>query len=184
MSIVENIFDQYYLYQISLNGNEQLIMRNSDLDFTKKMKNYYLRQIAEGKREEGTIIIKLHDEEIDTKIAVNIFVRNSEGNILAVSRKDDHTAFGLPGGKYEKSDITLKNCAKREFFEETGLSIDDLKLIYVHDDDYNYVNFTFTGNISGEINTQEAGIVKWVSKETLLNGPFGFYNKLLFDYFL
>ena len=116
-----------------------------------------------------------------TKIACNIYVRNEKNEILAVSRKDDTTKFGLPGGKWDEGE-DYKTTAIRELKEETGLDIKNVSLIYTGDDDFDYINYTYTGTISGEINTTEAGVVAWVDEQVLLDGPFGFYNKKLFDH--
>ena len=37
--------------------------------------------------------------EVSLKIAVQVIIFNSENQIVAVSRKDNHSDFGLPGGK-------------------------------------------------------------------------------------
>jgi 8-oxo-dGTP diphosphatase len=42
--------------------------------------------------------------------------------ILAVSRKDDPNAFGLPGGKVEHGE-TEEQAARRELLEETGVEL-------------------------------------------------------------
>ena len=56
------------------------------------------------------------------KYAVCALVLNSEGLILGVSRKDDHTAFGVPGGKVEDNE-TVVEALHREMLEETGYHI-------------------------------------------------------------
>lgn len=72
---------------------------------------------------------------------VNIFVKKSN-KFLAVRRSKRDKIFGgmwaLPGGKFEKGE-TAKETAKREVFEETGLS-----LISIED------NFCLKGNLNIE----------------------------------
>ncbi len=119
------------------------------------------------------------------KYAVCALVLNSEGLILGVSRKDDHTAFGVPGGKVEDNE-TVEEALHREMLEETGYHIiigDELPFISDVD---GYTTATFKVKIDTDAiqyQVTETGVVKYVSKQTLLDGPFGQYNKQLFEFF-
>ncbi len=119
------------------------------------------------------------------KRAVCVLLSNPEGKILAVSRKHDTTAFGLPGGKvdlYESDEYA----AVREVREETGLEldIDSLREVYrgpclrTTPDGEDYDVVTYLGNWSGELHTDEDGIVKWVEPHVLVQPgqPFRWYN--------
>lgn len=64
------------------------------------------------------------------KIAASIVLLNNEGLVLGVSRKHGHCDFGLPGGKMEFGDQSIKHTAMRECFEETGLRIFNMSLIF------------------------------------------------------
>ena len=55
--------------------------------------------------------------------AVQVVLFNDKGEVLAVSRKDDHNDFGLIGGKMDPEDRTTWDAAVRETKEETGLDI-------------------------------------------------------------
>lgn len=61
-----------------------------------------------------------------------IIIKNDEGNILALRRRDDDSrrpgAWDLPGGGYEKGE-DLESAAKREVMEEVSLSIERLKVL-------------------------------------------------------
>lgn len=114
---------------------------------------------------------------------------------LAVSRKDNLTAMGLPGGKVEPADdvkalvLGLSSgeavAAARELEEETGLRVHPRRLVRVFervDDDDGYTCTTYEAEWSdccGTINTTEAGRVRWVDWAELIDGPFGKYNVVL-----
>lgn len=61
-----------------------------------------------------------------------IIIKNDEGNILALRRRDDDSrrpgAWDLPGGGYEKGE-DLESAAKREVMEEVSLSVGSLKVL-------------------------------------------------------
>jgi 8-oxo-dGTP pyrophosphatase MutT (NUDIX family) len=104
------------------------------------------------------------------------------GKVLAVSRKNDPTAFGLPGGKVEPGDTTRKT-ARLELLQETGYDIaeEDLMLIYVGKSDDKYTCYTYLANCSlserHPVSEDETGIVEWITPNILINGPFGKYNR-------
>ena len=101
---------------------------------------------------------------------------------LAVSRKNDPTAFGFSGGKREVGE-SPEECALRELEEETGLigEIDCLILSRIDETSGKYSNAYLIKNDTGEISTKESGVVAWVDEQTLLDGPFGQYNKVTFE---
>lgn len=122
------------------------------------------------------------------KYAACVFVVNDKNEILGVSRKDDHTAWGLPGGKANK-DETIVEAAIREAKEETGLDVYDLRLIYVRGKEHpdGHETFTFSAKYNadqklGSLNPNETGKVAWITKKELLSGPFGEYNKKLLNH--
>jgi 8-oxo-dGTP pyrophosphatase MutT (NUDIX family) len=112
-----------------------------------------------------------------------LLIFNDEGEVLSVSRKDDYTIKGLPGGKAEDIDQTLEDTLIREVMQETGLEISQLKSVYSVLDGFGSFCTVFTARYEGEISPKEenAGEVEWVELSVLTEGPFGKLNKDLFD---
>jgi 8-oxo-dGTP pyrophosphatase MutT (NUDIX family) len=117
--------------------------------------------------------------EINKNVSACVVLINPEGLILAVSRKDDHTSMGLPGGKMDPEDNNdAMLTAIRECKEETGLDVTNLNLVFAIHKDSN-MGFTFLADYSGEIKYDEPHLVKWVTFDVLINGRFGKYNKMV-----
>ena len=112
-------------------------------------------------------------------LAATVLIIADDGKILAVSRRDDPSAFGLPGGKVDPGE-TPAEAAARELQEETGLIATDLKPVFVREEGDGYTTTTFVGHVTGNIKTDEEGVVRWVDREVLFSGPFGGYNRKLF----
>ena len=110
-----------------------------------------------------------------------IVLINPEGFVLCVSRKDDHTNFGLPGGKMDpEDDGDPRITAIRECKEETGLDVYNLDLVYaIHK--YGNMSYTYLANYTGEINHNEPHLVKWGTFKDLIEGSFGEYNNLVYS---
>lgn len=126
------------------------------------------------------------DEEEQNKLqrspqAACCLILSDDGRVLAVSRKNDPTAFGLPGGKVDPGE-TPEQAAARELQEETGLVALNLRKVFVRKEADGYTTHTFACEVEGEINTPESGVVRWVMPEVLFNGPFGMYNVRLWKY--
>ena len=105
--------------------------------------------------------------------------------VLAVSRKNDPTAFGLPGGKKEPNEV-LSQTAIRETLEETGYHI----TIDPWNPFFDLENGVFCITYKAKIDTSksqlpitEKGVVAFKDPQTLVDGPFGSYNKDMFDHF-
>ena len=114
-----------------------------------------------------------------------------DGNkVLAVSRKNDHTDFGLPGGKLEAGE-TFEECAVREAKEKTGYDVEVIQEVFtslsrkeknlgIRSEFYEAKTF-LCHIVGGEMGSSEKGVVAWVSWDELINGTFGDYNKSLYD---
>jgi ADP-ribose pyrophosphatase YjhB (NUDIX family) len=112
-------------------------------------------------------------------ITAQVVLINEEGLILGVSRKDNHSDFGLPGGKMDpEDDNDPTTTAIRECKEETGLDIFNLQLVFAIHKNGN-MGYTYLAKYSGEINHNEPHVVKWVPMQVLINGSFGRYNEMV-----
>lgn len=113
------------------------------------------------------------------KAATVLIINN--GLFLGVSRKDNHSSFGLPGGKFEE-DESYEKAAIRETLEETGVIIKDLEPVFERSDgEFNTVTFMPNEIDISNMESKEGAIVKWCSREELESGIFGEYNKRLFE---
>lgn len=121
-----------------------------------------------------------HIPNINQLAACCFIQRPSDDKILAVSRKYDKNQFGLPGGKVEPHE-SIEAAAKRELFEECGLTASALKEVYVDVDSGEFETHTFICDVENldNMRTSEEGRIAWVTWNVLLNGPFGEYNRKL-----
>lgn len=115
------------------------------------------------------------------KYSVQAVILNDKREVLAVSRKDDHSDFGLVGGKVDPEDLNPREAMARETFEETGLRINTATMEVVfqmHKDGYMGITY-LVHNWSGEIKTNEPHIVKWCPFWMVTKGSFGSWNTLV-----
>jgi 8-oxo-dGTP diphosphatase len=101
-----------------------------------------------------------------------------ESKVLGVSRKDDSTLFGLPGGKVDEGEETYE-AMKREVLEETGLSVEKAIPLFFREDSEFFAVVYLVTEWSGDISTSESGRVEWVGFDTLKRGSFSEYNTKL-----
>ncbi len=117
------------------------------------------------------------------KRAAMALIMNGE-KVLTVSRKDNPNDRGLPGGKCEDWE-TFKECVVREVKEETGLDVFVVRFLFSREEKEfegrTYLCLPIIGS-SVEIETKEAGVVKWGDWQELFDGSFGGYNKELYDH--
>lgn len=117
------------------------------------------------------------------KGTVQIVLINKDGYILAVSRKEDHNDFGLPGGSLEDYDETPEAGAIRETFEETGITISNLQLVYAKAKG-GRMGYTYVAEHEGEINfdaEKEPHVVKWTHFDEIIEGTFGEWNQQVYE---
>jgi 8-oxo-dGTP diphosphatase len=129
------------------------------------------------------------EEKIDINSiphTVTAIILNGENQVLAVSRKDDHTDFGLPGGKVESGESFI-NAINREVKEETGLDIDISTMTELLSMPKNMIGKSYWGHSflikdwSGNIGSDEPHVIKWTTFEELEKGCFGPWNTIAKD---
>lgn len=120
-------------------------------------------------------------------VCVLIYDEN-QGEILSCSRKNDHTAWGLPGGKIDPGEQPVQ-AAMRELKEETGFFTDYLEVCYAAIADehigvcvcYRAPNMAWFVRAIGIKQIPQEGLVAWKTPTDLANGPFGEYNRAMFE---
>lgn len=114
-----------------------------------------------------------------------------DGLILSISRRNDKTKFGLPGGKCEENE-TPADAAIRETAEETSVLVSECEWIYTREEprhspegqDFECHCF-YAHKWQGEPTNSEEGEVKWltVKELTTTSGAFPDYNRRTIDVF-
>jgi 8-oxo-dGTP diphosphatase len=104
-----------------------------------------------------------------------------DGKVLAVSRKYDHTKFGLPGGKVDPGETDIQ-AALRELKEETGIDVSPrhVTLLYRGPANRGKIAATYLvirDNGQEPIEKSDEGIVRWTDWDTVIAGPYGKYNQ-------
>ena len=105
---------------------------------------------------------------------VLVMVENEKGQLLMQKRLDpDWPGICFPGGHVEPSE-SFTNAAVRETWEETGLTIEDPRLVGVKQfqtkNDERYVVFFYKATkYTGTLTSSDEGEVFWLSREELHN---------------
>lgn len=117
------------------------------------------------------------------KRSVQAVILNEKNEVLCVSRKDNHNDFGLPGGAVEEFDTSLEEALKREIFEETGLTANMSTAVMIFSMfKGNNMGYTYLiKDWEGILGSEEPHIIKWSNYQTVLDGKFGIWNKLVLD---
>jgi len=116
--------------------------------------------------------------------AACMLVINSVGTILQVSRRDNHTDWGLPGGGREEGESPLQT-AIRELWEETQVRVQEKDCLLLHTGEEPRTRAIVATFLALEYDAREMGavsdegLVRWGGYRALLEGSFGQYNAQL-----
>jgi 8-oxo-dGTP pyrophosphatase MutT (NUDIX family) len=128
----------------------------------------------------ANIRFKKKDLEKNKGEAVQVVIVNEEGLVCLVSRKHDHSDFGLPGGKVDEGE-SPREAARRECKEETGITVTNLRLVFAMHRK-GRMGHTFIADYKGEINydkDKEPHVVKWDKMVEATKGSFAYWNKMV-----
>lgn len=124
-----------------------------------------------------------------------VVIRDEKARILLQKRTHPKGKWGLPGGLMELGESTVET-AKREVFEETNLTVDDLELMGVYsgkdylctaqngDEWYVVVAAYITDNYKGilKINDGESEELSWFSVDEIPDNIANSHKEILKDY--
>lgn len=126
----------------------------------------------------------LYDETLasDKPPQVSVCLVYKRNKVLSVTRGQNLSLFGLPGGYVELGE-TPEDAAARELYEETGLTGSDFRLIFSMKDGLGRLINAYVCKVSGKIKSSDEGVTLWVDPTVLVSdlmSPFAEYNKKLF----
>lgn len=122
--------------------------------------------------------------------AVCVILPKADGTLLAVSRRNDDTRWGVPGGKVDPGETHVA-AAVRECGEEVGLTLEPSLLLPVYTgfcpgpgprDSFWVTTYLYLGDVEQlGIGTPEPGLtIRWAPSQDLSDpkhSPFADYNR-------
>jgi 8-oxo-dGTP pyrophosphatase MutT (NUDIX family) len=106
---------------------------------------------------------------------------NEDNKVLGVTRGLDSVLYGLPGGKIDIGE-SAETAIIRETLEETGMTAFNLIEVYQAVDCDGWDVHVFLGDVAGMMEGSDEGLPAWVTWEDLFEGPFGKFNRELYEF--
>lgn len=107
------------------------------------------------------------DKSLSPKVGVQILVVKDGNVLIGKDARKGEDLYGVPGGHWENGE-TLKEAAKREVLEESGIECGDIKFLCVYDffredKGVSYVSISYVAKfVSGDLkDNQTEGRVDW-----------------------
>jgi nucleoside triphosphatase len=126
-------------------------------------------------------------------LTVGALVESHQGNILIVETTKWRGTWGVPGGKVDWGE-TMENALIREFQEEVGLNLTDIRFALLQEavlDSQFYkpahfalVNFFARSDREEIIPNEEIVRWAWLSPEEAFSYPLNSYTKILIEKFI
>ncbi len=127
---------------------------------------------------------------VTPRSAVCVLIENTQGQVLAVSRRHDASRWGYPGGKVDPGESNLTSVV-RECQEEVGLTLDTAALEPLFSglcpgkgpqDSFWVTTYLYKKALpeQGDLSAEEGMLLKWVRPEDLAQpgqSPFAGYNE-------
>ena len=120
---------------------------------------------------------QLIDTEIIEMKKASIAVIKRGDLVLTVSRRNDLTDMGLPGGKIEENETEIEGLI-REVLEETGIQIHTCQLLTIREGFEHEVYVFEAIGWTGQAQSIEGTTIKWLTRNQLAEQKtFGSFNR-------
>jgi len=132
------------------------------------------------------IIEKVRKSE-KQRLAVMCYAQYGNKVLFLLRKKEPFAGFLVPpGGKVEKGE-EIEDAVRREFREETGLELNELKLKMVTTEEgpenYNWILFTFVGKVDSDKTIEcSEGELTWIDKDMMLKQNLSTIDRMLIPY--
>ncbi|OQY08988.1 MAG: hypothetical protein B6I29_04370 [Marinitoga sp. 4572_148] len=122
------------------------------------------------------------------KVAVMCYAENEENEILMLERiKEPFSGKLVPPGGKVKNGEDIFQAMQREYMEETGFKLDNLRLkVFTSEEGpehYNWILFIFLANVKKQkLNYCNEGTLKWIKRNKLLEENLTKIDKKIIPY--
>lgn len=127
---------------------------------------------------------------IITKSAALCVILSDKGRILMVSRPENPSQFGIPGGKVEIGEAPAA-AAIREVYEEAGIRLNSDELFFLmqktvpsrREPNVEYKTYCYVANSAIrelDYKSTEQLILKWVEPWQIVQPPYAYFNTAVY----